>query len=136
MVLPRMGTAVFSPQRNNRTKHARIALAIMVAATVGLVVLTASGLLQTVIGDWSPYLFIGAVFVLTLSFLAFFLDYPRLYAYGWFLAFMDPFAVWMEAQTGWIFPSGATVFGGIIVLIGIMTFARFLSRHPLLKRTA
>ncbi|MCP4357055.1 MAG: hypothetical protein GY796_03435 [Chloroflexi bacterium] len=138
IVQPRLGTAVFSPQRNNRTKQARLALAIMLLATIALVALTAAGVMQNLFGAfnaWSGYLFIGAIFVVTLSLLAFFLDYPRLYAYGWFLAFMDPFSVWMEMKSGWLFPNGATVFGSVIVLIGIATFVRFLHRHPRPQQT-
>ncbi len=137
MVQPRMGTAVFSSARKDRMKQARVALTIMLLATIGLVVLTAAGVLQSMFGAfsaWSGYIFIGAIFVITLSLLALFLDYPRLYAYGWLLAFMDPFTVWLEAQTGWIFPRGATVFGGVIVLIGVVTFARFLHNHPLAEQ--
>jgi len=133
-VQPRLGTAVFSSDRQNRIKQARVALAIMVLVTIALVILTATGLMQNLFGTfgiWSGYLFIGAVFVLTLSLLAFFLDYPRLYAYAWFLAFMDPFTVWLETQTGWIFPRGATIFGGVIVVIGLITFVRFYLSHPL-----
>ena len=133
IVQPRLGTAVFSADRHQRMKHARMGLAIMVVVTVGLVIATATGLMQTVFGgfnEWSGYLFIGAIFVITLSLLAFFLDYPRLYAYGWFLALMDPFSVWLETQTGWLFPSGATIFGFVIILIGVVTFLRFWQQHP------
>jgi len=133
-VQPRMGTAVFGPDRKNRMKQARVALAVMLLATVALVALTATGVMQNLFGSfavWSGYFFIGAVFVVSLSLLAFFLDYPRLYVYGWFLAFMDPFTVWLGTSTGWVFPRGATVFGGVIVLIGVFTFVRFLQRHPL-----
>ncbi len=133
IVAPRLGTAVFSSVRKNRIKQARRALLVMVVMTVLLVALTALGALDKLFGDfseWSGYLFIGAIFVVTLSLLAYFLDYPRLYVYGWFLALMDPFSVWLEAQTNWVFPSGATIFGTIIIIIGILTFNRFLRRYP------
>jgi hypothetical protein len=55
-----------------------------------------------------------------------------LYWYGWFLALMDPFSTWLEAQTGWVFPSGATLFGLVIIVIGILTFNRFLRQHQAL----
>jgi hypothetical protein len=133
IVAPRLGTAVFSPARKNKIKQARRALIVMVAMTMLLVVLTVSGVLDSLFGEfseWSGYLFIGAIFVVSLSLLAFFLDYPRLYAYGWFLAVMDPFSVWLAAQTGWVFPTGATIFGMVIIVIGVLTFNRFLRQHP------
>ncbi len=139
VVLPRLGTAVFSVDRHKRIKQARIGLAVMVIVTVGLVLATATGLMQTLFGAfnaWSGYLFIGAIFVITLSLLAFFLDYPRLYLYGWFLALMDPFTVWLAGKTGWIFPRGATIFGLVIILIGVVTFLRFLRQHPQPQQSA
>ena len=134
IVAPRLGTAVFSSARKNKMKQAKRALIIMVSATMLLVILTITGFWQVAFGtssEWFGYLFIGAVFVITLSLLAFFLDYPRLYAYGWFLAFMDPFSTWLERQTGWVFPRGATIFGSFIIAIGVLTFIQFLRHHPL-----
>jgi hypothetical protein len=133
IVAPRLGTAVFSPARKNKIKQARQALIVMVVATMLLVALTILGGLDSLFGEfsaWGGYLFIGAIFVITLSLLAYFLDYPRLYWYGWFLALMDPFSMWLEAQTGWIFPSGATIFGVVIIVIGVLTFNRFLRQYP------
>ncbi|MCP4417456.1 MAG: hypothetical protein GY805_12600 [Chloroflexi bacterium] len=136
-IIPRLGKVTFSPERKNRIKWARVAMSIMVAVTIGLVILTATGALQgsaRASSPWSGYLFIGAVFVITLSLLAFFLDYPRLYFYGWFLTLMYPFSEWLEAETGWIFPSGDTFFGVFIVFIGIATYIHFLRQHPLLPQ--
>ncbi len=133
-ITPRLGLVTFSSARKNRMKRARVALAVMVLVTVGLVILTATGTLQGVIGvpsAWRSYLFIGAIFVVTLSLLAFFLDNPRLYLYGWFFAAMYPFSEWLAAKTDWVFPSGETIFGIIIVFIGIMTYIHFLRQHPL-----
>jgi len=133
IVAPRLGTAVFSPTRKNKIKQARRALIVMVAMTMLLVALTVLGALNNLFGEfseWGGFLFIGAIFVITLSLLAYFLDYPRLYWYGWFLAFMDPFSTWLEVQTGWVFPSGATLFGMVIIVIGILTFNRFLRQYP------
>ena len=134
IVAPLLGTAVFSSARKNKIKMARRALIVMVIMSVLLVALTALGALDSLFGafsEWSGYLFIGAIFVITLSLLAFFLDYPRLYAYGWFLAFMDPISTSLETQTGWVFPSGATLFGLVIIVIGVLTFNRFLRQHAL-----
>ena len=136
IIAPRLGTAVFSPARKNKIKQARRALIVMVAMTMLLVVLTVLGALDSLFGEfseWGGFLFIGAIFVITLSLLAYFLDYPRLYWYGWFLAFMDPFSTWLEAQTGWVFPSGATLFGLVIIVTGILTFNRFLRQYPALS---
>lgn len=133
IIAPRLGTAVFNPARKNKIKQARRALIVMVIMTVLLVGLTMLGALDSLFGEfseWGGFLFIGAIFVVTLSLLAFFLDYPRLYGYGWFLACMDPFSVWLKTQTGWLFPSGATLFGLVIIVIGILSFNRFLRQYP------
>ena len=133
-VAPRLGIAVFGQARKNRMKQARLALIVMVLVTVGLVAFTATGILQKSLGtfsEWGSYLFIGAIFVVTLSLLAFFLDYPRLYVYGWLLSLLYPFSVWLENRTGWLFPSGETFFGGIIIVVGLITYIQFLRQHPL-----
>ncbi len=129
--IPRIGMVSFSPQRKTRTFYARIALIVMFIVTVILVVLTARRSFDGSPLARIPNIFMPwAIYVVILSLLAFILDYPRLYAYGWLLALEYPLGNYIEAQTGLIFPNGNTIVGLVILLIGLIIFSRFLRRYP------
>ena len=128
-IMPRIGMVNFGPQRKTRTHYARIAMFVMVIVTVILVILTATG--RPLFASIPNILMPGVIYVVILSLLAFILDYPRLYAYGWLLTLVHPLSNFMEAQTGSGFPNGFTVAGLVVILVGLTIFMRFMRQHPL-----
>lgn len=131
LTLPRLGVVTFNQDRHKRVRQARIALGVVVLVTLVLLVLTKFGVYEGLTAIGVSYLLVGALFVVSFSLLAFYLDYPRLYGYGWLLACEYPLSVWLEGQIGQSFPNGSTVIGALITIIGLVTLIRFLRQYPL-----
>jgi len=132
LTAPRLGYVTFSQERQRRGRQARLALGMVVVATLVLLVLTIWGVFEEMAATVGfSFLMVGALFVVSFSLLAYYLDYPRLYVYGWLLACEYPLSVWLESQTGQSFPNGSTLIGALIALIGLATLVRFLRQYPL-----
>ena len=136
-VLPRIGRATFSASRKRRLRRMTILLAVCVAATVALVVMTAvAGRTGTsLLGPVSstPIVAVVAVVVLVpLGALAIFLDYPRFLLLGGLVVAAEA-ALALFAKYGEPPHGRAIVYGtiGFVSLgLGLITFARFVRRIP------
>jgi hypothetical protein len=80
---------------------------------------------------WSVDLGFGIFVFLVCSFIAYTMDYPRLYLYGLLMGLSIPVSVLLEAYAGISFPIAWVISGGIILVVGLITFIRFLRRYPL-----
>jgi len=65
--------------------------------------------------------------------MAYFLDFNRLYLYGWFFAGSIILTELSRNYVGTIYDNvlGFVIFGGIMILIGVIYFIRFLQKYPL-----
>ena len=132
-VTPRLGLVKYSPRRVRRTHVMRTVLAICVAITVFLVLLTRfSGELGFTIfgnlGGIGVWLLISAIVLVPIGAIAYFLEYRRLLLYGGFFSaaeFMHVVVAFPDRV-----PFGAAyVYGTFSIIafaIGISIFVRFL----------
>ena len=140
-VLPRVGRAAFSANRMRRLRRMRVLLAVCVAATVTLVVLTvlAGRTGVSLLGPVSaaPIVAVVAVIVLVpLGALAIFLDYPRFLLLGVLIVAAEGALALFDRYGAPPFDR-TLVYGtiGLISLIlGLISFLRFLRRVPLPDR--
>ncbi|MGD2057376.1 MAG: hypothetical protein PVF85_13085 [Anaerolineales bacterium] len=134
---PRIGHA--RPRRSPKLRFLLIITAVMVALTLGLVALTlfsprtvtravgetaASG--RSYLVEWIVVIAIGLVF----SGLGYIAGVTRLYFYGWMLGLANLASVYMEHKAGWTFMLPLAIAAGIILLIGVILFTRFIQRYP------
>jgi hypothetical protein len=139
LTTPRIGAVEFGPQRRSKLRRVRVVLFLSVLMGV---LMFLWGL-----GAWSgrlPYLlaelpipaYVWAVqCVVVFSVAAYFMDVTRFYIYGVLYALPFPLGILLAHNTtltGAL--SMAITFGtagGILVLIGVVLFVRFLRRYPL-----
>jgi len=133
VVNPRMGLVKFAPNRRRKISRVRWFLIGLVVITVivFLIPFVNPGAPMTVKG---PYWLVDAIFglavILLFSFLAYALEQPRMYLYGVLLGLSLPFDVVLEHTTGWDFPLGLFPVGIVMLVVGIVSFVRFLRDHP------
>lgn len=127
---PRIGRVKFGPARKKKIMWTRIILAISVLITFSLVVLTIlaksnpSGLTDLIKSHWLPILF-GTKIIVVFGFMAYFLDFERLYAYGVLLALGISGSMLLDN------PITFTVTSVPMLVIGLFSFVRFLREYPM-----
>jgi hypothetical protein len=133
-VAPRLGYVKYSPQRRRSRITLRNMLAICVAATTALVVLTALSdrIGLHLIGDLGAWGTITAVVLVPIGAIAFFLDYPRLLIYAGLLSGVEflHIVVGLPSRVPY---AGAYAYGAASVVafaIGIPIYVSFLRRFP------
>jgi MFS family permease len=144
IVSPRLGKVTYSKSRQQKLRRFSLVMVITnsVLLILGLIVLvvvsrTSGGLAE---GRYSlvPAV-LGFMLLLAFSLGAYLLDYPRLYVYGLLLFIAPILGEWLYqnqgvAHHGWPLVFG--VAGGIIILVGIVTFATFLHNNPPIESQA
>jgi hypothetical protein len=129
---PRMGLVKFGPRRKARLKKTRAVLFLSVLLGVIMFVLRAMWNIEWAAIPIPAYVWaVQAVVVFGLG--AYFLDVSRFYAYGMLYALPVPVGIVLLQNTGFpglmFLPFGIS--GGIMVLIGVVLFIRFLREYPL-----
>ena len=136
MLRSRLGEFQPGPERRKRISTTRVAL--LASASAGIILF---GLVA--VGDVSiaslevlmPLVwFINATVVM--GAMAYLLDVPRFYLYGFLFGLAMPLLIWPDALWDYQLPAWAA-FGGpaiIIVAIGLFKMARFLRNYPVLDR--
>jgi hypothetical protein len=140
VTVPRLGLVKFGPKRKAKVRNVRVVL--FLSALVGMVVFF-FGLSPgpTGVPDWAAniplvaYVWVAQVIVV-FGIGAYFLDIPRFYIYGVLYAIPFPAAIALDenrifANSKVAFPLTFGASAGIMVLVGLMLFARFLSDYPL-----
>ena len=136
---PRIGYA-----RGTRSPRLRLLVGFtvfMVLLTLGMVVLTllgpasksnpsevtANSAGRSYLVEFIVILVMGFIF----SALGYFFGVDRMHAYGWMLGLANLASVYMEHKAGWTFMGPLALVAGIILVIGVARFARFLHKYPL-----
>lgn len=124
ITIPRLGHVKFSPARKLRQSKVIAILVISVLAILALLLLPHSSLslrgslISPIMAVW-----IAVVFGL----IAYYLDFRRLFAYGFLYALSE--VLWGQFGEP-IGPIVQTISGIAILLLGIAVFARFVEKYP------
>ena len=129
---PRMGLVKFGPQRKAKLKKTRAVLFLSVLLGVITLVLRAMWNIEWAAIPIPAYVWaVQAIVVFGLG--AYFLDVSRFYAYGMLYAIPLPVGLVLLQNTGlpglMFLPFGVS--GGVMVIIGVVLFIRFLRDYPL-----
>jgi hypothetical protein len=140
VTVPRLGYVKFSLKRKENKKKMILVSSIFIVITFVLVLLT---LIRTFKPGWviipgryfGPLLISFLVFGIPLSFIAYFLDFPRLYVIAVLFSVSWPLAELLTDITGapldGILSFGVS--GSIVLMNGLIIFRRFVRDYP--KRT-
>ena len=138
ITLPRIGLVNFSPARQKRKRDLLLALAVIVAVQVLFVLFQFSYLQFPAAREWlepilgqadNSRLMVAVVAVIFVApgmlLIAYMLDIPRGYYHAVVMA-LAVFLMIMLDQAWWM------ILGGVLILLpGVILFARFLQRYPL-----
>ena len=139
IITPRMGLVNFSPAREAKKRNLSFVLSLSVLLGVIVFAVVVAGYF-TIANDgsftqWAPALLVPfAAFtvlsVVVFSLAAYWLDFSRLYLYGWLFGLAMPINIMLDELFGITFPWATAVFSAIMVLIGLVLFVRFVRTHP------
>jgi hypothetical protein len=136
---PRIGVAV--PRRTPKMRLLVVITFVMVAVTIGLVVLTLlapepehatnAPLEASPRRGYLVELIVVLVMGLLFSAMGYLFGVTRLYFYGWMVGLANLASVYMTHNAGWTFLIPLAVAAGIILIIGLVLLVRFLRTYPL-----
>jgi len=137
ITIPRIGFVKFGPIRKSKQFKLKIFLAVVFIANVILLILPLTDLINySQIQPLIISLMLG-LGGLTLPFcvVAYFLDFTRLYYYAFSIGFAFFILEFLTPILGYPLETIIifSIIGGIIVLIGLNYFIRFLKKYPLSK---
>jgi len=136
---PRIGVL-----KSRRTPARTVTLAIsavLVIATVGLVIATLLfpqaiseprwGALPRWVSDMGVDIIVMLVLIGFFSFMAYVFGIPRLYLYGWLVGVGNLASTALHLYAGYTFNLPLAIAAGVIVLVGVALFIRFLHKYPI-----
>ena len=137
VVKPRTGVVKFGKQRTRRLKKFNLVMVIInvLALILGLIF---AFYFHTLSGQMIAIIF-GLILLICFSLAGYFLDYPRLYVYGFLLGIAPPFGEWLYSSHGASHHGFPITFGfisGVMFLAGLITFVRFLRNNSVATNTA
>ena len=136
---PRIGVL---KSRRTPARTATLAIsAVLVVATVGLVIATLllphaiSGPRWGALPKWVGDMSVDIIFMLALigffSLMAYVLGIPRLYLYGWLVGVGNLASTALQLYAGYTFSLPLAIAAGVIVLVGVALFIRFLRKYQI-----
>lgn len=130
VTIPRLGLAKFGSERRARRK--KVIVGLIITQLVLLIILILS-FLKAVTSGFLTSVIVTLNILVALSLLAYYLDYPRMYIIAVLFAMTEPTYYYLQHHTN-ITYIGVIAYGvpaGIILIMGIVVFSRFLRRYPL-----
>ncbi len=135
ITVPRLGIVHFGKARKRKMMHVKLLLVLSVL--VGVITFFLSLFKVFPVGGTTgiplPFIIFGIQALLVFSFMAYFMDFSRLYLYAFLFSIALPMTFWLKRNTSLSFPS-LWVFSftaGPILIIGCIVFIRFLIQFPL-----
>ena len=132
VVKPRIGMVEFGTARKTRLK--KLSLALLIVNVIALIFgLIAALHFNSLPGGAYPIV-LGLTLLIGFSAAAYFLDFPRLYIYGLLGVFAPLIGEWLYQNAGAShhgFPIVFGMLGGVMILVGMVTFVRFMQNNPL-----
>ena len=137
VVKPRTGVVKFGKQRIKRLKKFTLVMVVInvLALILGIIV---AFYFHALSGQMIAIIF-GLILLTGFSLAAYFLDYPRLYVYGFLLGIAPYIGEWLYSNHGASHHGFPITFGsisGVIFLTGLITFMRFLHNSSIAADTA
>ena len=134
---PRLGIVHFGKPRKRKMMHVKLLLAISVLIGVILFLLSLFKVFPVggTTGIPLPFIIFGIQALLVFSFIAYFMDFTRLYLYAFLFALSLPMTFWLKKNTALPYPSlwVFSLTAGPILIIGCIIFIQFLIQFPLRK---
>jgi hypothetical protein len=134
LTIPRLGLVKFGANRQSRKRQLLVAMIIMVAITIGLLILTILKVISwsNGFGYYSMSFGIGLIIAVKLCIIAYFMEYGRMYIYGILMGAAIPAAKVLNRYTGE--PIDALIAFGlpaaVIIIIGTIMLLKFLANYP------
>ncbi len=134
---PRLGIAHFGKTRKRNMRHVKLIL--MISALIGVILFFLILFKVFPVGGKNglplPFLIWGIQSLLVFSFMAYFMDFTRLYLYAFLFAFSLPMTFWLKRNTTLNYPSllAFSLTAVPILIIGCVVFIQFLTRYPIKK---
>lgn len=127
---PRLGVVRFAPFRKRRLRAMRVFLALCVAATIAVVVMTglASGGFARPVTRTTVSAVAAALILVPLAAIAYVQEFPRLLVHAMLFVAAEFGGTWLESTGGVPFPRAVT-FGvafAVSAVLGTVLFVRFL----------
>jgi hypothetical protein len=137
ITIPRIGFVKFGPKRKSKQLKLKIFLFVVFIVNIVLFILPFTGITDYIqIEPLFLILILGiGIFTIPFCVVAYFLDFTRLYYYSFFagigLFLTEMLSPIVGAPLDTILTFG--IIGGVIVVIGLYYFIRFLKTYPLSK---
>ena len=132
ITVPRIGFVKFNSKRKTKKMKATIVVAISVIFGSIVLLLTLTNTLPVKGNIPFGALAFGINAIIVFSFIAYFLDFTRLYLYGLFFALSIALVELSRSYVGFTYDNivGFGTFGGITTIIGIAYLIQFLRKYP------
>lgn len=136
ITVPRLGYVRFGPARKRRLRWLHIFILATIILTVLILIFISKGN-QNNLGSALPHHFLSSIIItllilLAISFIAYFLDYPRLYFVAVLVAAHEPAYFYLKHYTDvtqiHLFTYGIPAL--ILLFVGVITFVGFLRKYP------
>lgn len=133
VVSPRLGLVTYG--KHGRTRLMRFNFIMLIVNVIALVLgLLAAWNFARLPGQVIS-IALGLIFLIGFSTAAYFLDFSRLYIYGLLVGIAPPVGEWLYKNMGATHHGFPITFGflsGLMVLIGLIIFGRFLRNNPVI----
>jgi hypothetical protein len=138
ITVPRLGIAHFSKPRKRKMRHVKLLLigSVLLGVIMFFLALFKAHPVGGEKGIPLPFLIFGIQALLVFSFMAYFMDFTRLYLYAFLFAVSLPLTFWLKRNTSFSYPAlwVFTLTAGPILIVGSVIFIRFLKQFPLLNK--
>jgi hypothetical protein len=139
ITVPRVGLVRFGPTQKAKIKKLQAITLILVLATFVFLILVVTqtitepawGAAPNWIWDFDVDILFTVIIIGFFGLIAYALGIPRLHLYGWLLGLGMLASTILDVYAGFTFHFPQAISGGIILLIGVALFIRFLHDYPM-----
>jgi hypothetical protein len=132
ITIPRLGRAGFGIERKSKTKKTSIILTISVILGFIVFIIAATDVLPIIEKIHFGAIVFGINAIIVFSLMAYYLDFNRLYLYGWFFGASIALSEISYNYVGYTYDNiiGFGLFAGIMIIIGLAYLIRFIQKYP------
>ncbi len=129
---PKLGRVGFGTERKSKTKKTSIVLTISVVLGLIVFIIAATNTLPIIGTIHFGAIVFGINAIIVFSLMAYYLDFNRLYLYGWFFGASIALSEISYNYVGYTYDNiiGFGLFAGIMIIIGLAYLIRFMQKYP------